>query len=102
MTVKRKDCYISLYLKLISKKNVVKRFGSLINGKLAEIPKKTHTDVCNLTQKKQGKRSTVHWKEGWTNGQIGGKGSIVKWLQNQTPIYAVYKRTTSSQSTLTA
>ena len=26
-----------------------------------------------------------------TNVWIGDKGSIVKWLQNQNPIYAVYK-----------
>ena len=33
----------------------------------------------------QGTRSIVDWIEGWTNGQNGDKGSIVKQAQTQDP-----------------
>ena len=29
--------------------------------------------------------------KGYTNGEIGDKRSIILWLQNQTPVYAVYR-----------
>ena len=47
----------------------------------------------------QGKRLIVDWIEGRTHGQIGDKESILKWLQNQKTIYAVYKRHTSNEGT---
>jgi len=39
-----------LYVKFISKENCYKKHGSLLNGRLAEILKEMHTDVCNLPQ----------------------------------------------------
>ena len=49
----------------------------------------------------QGKRLIVDWIEGRTHGQIGDKESILKWLQNQNPRYAVYQRHTTNHGTNT-
>ena len=63
----KKDWYVSLYVKFISKENCYKKHGSLLNSRLAEILKEMHTDVCNLPQNAPRKKID-DWIEGWENG----------------------------------
>ena len=60
----KKDWYVSLYVKFISKENCYKKHGSLLNGRLAEILEEMHPDVCNFPQNAPRKK-TDDWIEGW-------------------------------------
>ena len=52
---KKRLVYFIVYISLYPKKTAVNKHGSLFIVQLAEILKKTHTEVCNLPQNAPGK-----------------------------------------------